>query len=168
MRNGSLSRLPTSNATLRARLVRSVFPLALAAAAIVPVAACSPEADPYCADGDMSEWIGTLKVSAFWIEDGWSTKQIEVHYNSTNLAYIFFPEDGWNPENGKVIYARPIDPQHEKGRMLVVQPNTGVTSMKLRAYVLCQGIRGDYQITLTWTGTPKVGDPVDFKLEVAQ
>ena len=168
MRNGTLSRLPTSIGTLRERIVRSLVPVALALAASVPVAACGPDADPYCAEGDMSEWIGTFTAEAFWIEDGWSVKEIQVNFRTDNAFYIYLPDDSFNPENGKVVYSLPLDPKKLTGRKVILLPNAGVTTMKLRSYVLCQGIRGDYEFVFTWSGTPKVGDPVDFKLQVAK
>lgn len=162
------SRLAPSKSPVYARLVKKLAPLALVAAAILPAAACSPDADPYCADGDMSEWISTMTAWSNWIKDGQANMQIQVNFRTDNSTFIYLPDDAFYPENGRVIYSLPLDPQKLTGRKVILQPDPGVTTATLRSYVLCQGIRGNYEFVFTWKGTPKEGDPVDVKLQVSK
>ena len=62
----------------------------------------------------------------------------------------------------------PNDMKAGEAKKLVLLPDKGVTTMSVRAPVVCQGIREDYVVVLTWSGTPEVGDPVDAKVAPAQ
>lgn len=166
------SRLAPSKSPVVARLVKRLAPLALIAAAILPTAACSDDTDPYCADGDMSDWITTLSASAVWIKDGQARLLIQVNFDTNNGAFIFLPDDAFFPEDSRVLYSLPVfgigahGEQVMRGRKVILLPDTGVSTAGLSSYVLCQGIRGDYKFAFTWAGTPKEGDPIDVKLQV--
>ncbi len=142
--------------------------LALAFAAALASAGCGPDADPYCADGDATEWLTTFTLKAEWIEDGWSVKHIQLIIDTKNQYYLHLPDDLWSPEGGRVVIAMPNDMKAGEAKKLVLLPDKGVTTMSVRAPVVCQGIREDYVVVLTWSGTPEVGDPVDAKVAPAQ
>jgi hypothetical protein len=170
MRQERPLRLPISDNHARGALarLRKAAPLALLAAlAVASAAACGPAADPYCADGDIKEWITTLSVTAVWVEDGWSVKQIQLIVDTNNEAFLHLPDDQWSPTSGRVVSALPADPREGEAKKVILLPDAGVQAMSVRAPVICQGISQDYEVVLTWTGTPKWGDPVAWKLAPA-
>lgn len=161
MRQERPSRLPISESRLR-----KLSPLALLGALALSGAACGPEADPYCADGDIDTWLTTFKVDATWIEDGYSVPQIQLVVDTDNETFLHLPDDAWAPASGRVISALPLNPQAGEAKKVILLPDSGVTTMSVRAPVFCQGIREDYEVVLTWTA-PKIGAPVDWKLAPA-
>lgn len=170
MRQERPSRLPTSDNHAHGALarLRRAAPLALLAAlAVTSAAACGPETDPYCAEGDINDWITTLSVKTVWVEDGWSVKQIQLIVDTNNEAFLHLPDDQWAPTSGRVVSALPADTKKGEAKKVILLPDTGVQSMSVRAPVICQGISQDYEIVFTWTGAPKWGEPVAWKLAPA-
>lgn len=178
MQKAQPSRLPISDANeamstpklpgARRAVARTPALFALALAATLAGAGCGIEADPYCADGDVTEWITTFTAKAEWIEDGWSVKHIQLVVDTTNPYYLHLPDDLWSPKGGRVVIAMPNDMKAGEAKKLILLPDKGLTTMSVRAPFVCQGIRAEYEVVLTWSGTPNVGDPVDAKVAPAQ
>lgn len=165
MKSDEKVKLPVSNAplprrqraTVRERVIhrfQKLGPIAVIAAAPVLNTACDPAPEPYCTEGDPADWVANITAEAVWIDDGMGGLQIQLTIQSED-AYAYLTTN-YTATGATVASSN----QGETGQVLVLIPDSGVTEAKVAGELSCDGYPGPFTVTLTWTGTPAVGDTV--------
>ena len=162
------TRLPLSNETpaprrgpsARERVVRrfrKLAPLAVIAAAPVLNTACDPAPEPYCTQED-SVLVANIVAQAVWVDAGGGAVRLQVtitvsqQYMSLSGTYLV---TGGTLDTTQNVTG---------GQVLDITPDSGVTEVVVTSDFLCTETGGTFQVKITWTGTPAVGDTAQVEV----